>query len=330
MQFCSGRSLLLSSQKIALLLTLLSSVAFSFPEMIRHGYVNCLTCHISPNGGGILTPYGRSLSEQVISTWHTENEGKSVNDQVGGDVRAVQLYSRNKKATFAKFILMQADIEVALPLRTLTLVGSVGRSDDGYIDSHKHYALYQPIERLSLRAGRFQEAYGINLPEHVATIKRGLGWDYSSETYNLEASWSDEKWDAFLTGTIGRPGESYDQAISARTSYTFFDTLKLGMSGHFSPGKRTLFGPYAIFGFTKSFFLLAEVDIQKTKVWDTYQYLRLDYEWLQGLHSFILWEGEQSYGIGLQWFPRPHFELQGVWEKQATADFAWLLFHYWI
>jgi len=35
--------------------------AWSFPEMVGKGYNNCLTCHHSPSGGGIVTEYGREL-----------------------------------------------------------------------------------------------------------------------------------------------------------------------------------------------------------------------------------------------------------------------------
>ena len=51
-----------------------SRPSHAFPEMVRHGYANCITCHISPDGGGVLTAYGRSLSREVLSTWGAEGE----------------------------------------------------------------------------------------------------------------------------------------------------------------------------------------------------------------------------------------------------------------
>jgi hypothetical protein len=37
--------------------------AFALPTMIRLGYVNCVACHITPQGGGLLNSYGRGIDE---------------------------------------------------------------------------------------------------------------------------------------------------------------------------------------------------------------------------------------------------------------------------
>ena len=29
--------------------------AWAYPEMVRHNYPNCTSCHVSPSGGGVLT-----------------------------------------------------------------------------------------------------------------------------------------------------------------------------------------------------------------------------------------------------------------------------------
>src|SRR5688500_1071067 len=51
-----------------------SSEAWAYPELIRHNYTNCTSCHVSPTGGGILNAYGRALSGEVLSTWYREGE----------------------------------------------------------------------------------------------------------------------------------------------------------------------------------------------------------------------------------------------------------------
>ena len=90
----------------------LSSVARAFPELIRHGYVNCLTCHVSPSGGGALNDYGRTFSGEGLSTWTSKNEESVLEGlvkrkqipawlSVGGDVRAGQIGSRNLLRNFA-------------------------------------------------------------------------------------------------------------------------------------------------------------------------------------------------------------------------------------
>ncbi|MCY4075482.1 MAG: hypothetical protein OXH04_08650, partial [Acidobacteria bacterium] len=39
------------------------------PTFLSKQYPRCTACHYSPSGGGLLTPYGRSLSREEISTF---------------------------------------------------------------------------------------------------------------------------------------------------------------------------------------------------------------------------------------------------------------------
>ena len=50
-------------------LLFLTLKSHAFVENTVKGYANCMACHISPNGGGVLTDYGRSLSSELMSTW---------------------------------------------------------------------------------------------------------------------------------------------------------------------------------------------------------------------------------------------------------------------
>lgn len=40
-----------------------ASVAQALPTMVRLGYPNCVSCHVSPQGGGLLNEYGRGIDE---------------------------------------------------------------------------------------------------------------------------------------------------------------------------------------------------------------------------------------------------------------------------
>lgn len=359
-----------------LLFTLLVSFgcgsAFGFPEMIRHGYANCITCHVSPNGGGLVTSYGRALSQEVLSTWHSENEAdflwgtvklpESLN--VGGDFRVVQTHLDTPNSKIGRFIYMQADAEVAVSLSKFTFLATMGKSHEidppKFIDnfmSRRHFVMYQASDSLYLRAGKFQKAFGINLPDHIVGIKRGLGWDYGTETYNVEASWIGESLDVFATGVFGRPDRSElnrDKGVALRAGYSLGETYKAGFSyfyGNNQTAKRHIAGPYAYLGFRKDLFLLAEVDFQNQipnnspSAWGWANYGRLDYEVFQGIHLFVTHDLiksdfkdsnslKRSYGGGIQFFPRPHFELLGSYQKQGDReispqdnDFFWLMGH---
>src|SRR5665213_92015 len=92
---------------LILLQFLSPKVAMAFPEMIRHGYVNCTSCHVSPSGGGVLTQYGRQLSGDLLSMAATEKETPFLHGLVqtpewllgGGDFRAVEIYRNTPQVT---------------------------------------------------------------------------------------------------------------------------------------------------------------------------------------------------------------------------------------
>src|SRR5688572_21545426 len=48
----------------------------AFPGSVRWGYANCSTCHFNVAGGGVLTPYGRQLSRELLSTWGGKKEAE--------------------------------------------------------------------------------------------------------------------------------------------------------------------------------------------------------------------------------------------------------------
>lgn len=49
--------------RVATLFAIALLPAHSLPTMIRLGCVNCAACHISPQGGGLLNAYDRSIDE---------------------------------------------------------------------------------------------------------------------------------------------------------------------------------------------------------------------------------------------------------------------------
>ncbi len=364
------------SYNILLILFLTLGIrALGFPEMIRYGSPNCITCHVSPNGGGLITTYGRALSQEVLNTWAKENESLFLGAaiplpealNIGGDFRVVQTWLDTPTFRSGKWIVMQADIEAAVTVGDFTVLATMGKSHDSeppkFIDffmSRRHFVIYHPKEELYIRAGRFQKAFGINLPDHIVSTKKGLGWNYGTETYNIEASWIDNKKDLFITGILGRPDKAdlnQEKGVAFRGGHNVEGTHKVGLSyfyGENRSSNRHLFGPYAILGFRKDLFLLAEVDLQNNRPhalsskWGWANYSKLDYEILQGFHIYFAQDliktdfkdGEslsQSWGGGLQFFPRPHFEVLGSYQKQRDVriapdynDFFWLMMHFYL
>lgn len=131
------KSLLRRLFLLLLFLVVSAKQSFGYPEMNRHGYANCTACHVGPNGGGILTPYGRQLSQELLSTWGKEDESKFLYGifrlpdwlNLGGDFRAVQTYLNSPKIEQGKFIFMQADLEAAASHKRWHLVATLGRQE---------------------------------------------------------------------------------------------------------------------------------------------------------------------------------------------------------
>src|SRR3954463_342439 len=54
-----------------------SSPAHAYAWMIRHGYTQCVQCHVDPSGAGALTQYGRVISDVLLRThygWEKPDE----------------------------------------------------------------------------------------------------------------------------------------------------------------------------------------------------------------------------------------------------------------
>lgn len=330
--------------------------ATAFPELIRHGYNQCSACHVSPNGGGILTLYGRSLAKEVLSTWGTEREvgpffGVWTPPEwlgVGGDVRALQLYRNSPRVEEARFFVMQADVEAAVTVAKFQAVATLGRGNsasanpvEATLFSRRHYLLYRPTDAFSIRAGRFLTAFGINTAEHTLLTRRGLRWDDGAEDYSLEGGWYPDNGEILATAIFGRPdNESLqrDRGFAVRGALALSDTRKVGFGYYYGTSDvstRHLMGPYALLGFTEHFSVLAELDFQNRSTpaspaaWGVVDYIRVNYEVYKGVQPYVSQElavtdfGNsqtriETYTLGVQWFPRPHLEFHLLYAKTRT------------
>ena len=365
-------------QSRLLLLTSLfiSQLAFSFPEMLRHGYSSCTACHVSPNGGGLLTPYGRTLSAELLSSFGSEKQAGFMHGfvktpewlGVGGDVRWVETYLNNQAVEKYRFIFMQADVEPGFFYKQFSVVGTLGyQSKDSYnytgsdFISRRHYVMYQPTEQISVRAGRFFPAFGVNFADHTILTRRNLSWEEGAETYNLEAAYTREKFDVFVTGIFGRPEYKdlhRDTGFALRGSYNFGEGSKAGLGYYFGKNDlnvaRHLAGPFLIWGITHHLYLMEEIDFisrstnSAPSVSGALNYTRLGYEFYKGMHVFATQEyskmdfnadltRSQAYGLGVMWFPIPHLDLSLQYTNRksdalATTfyDFAWFQMHYYL
>lgn len=302
---------------VALLFFLISSGAAAFPENVRHGYFACTACHVSPSGGGVLTPYGRSLSAELMSTWGTtktsgfmfsqqDDEGalKWLRSQIL--LRGIQTYRNNSAIEKAQFIPMQADLEIGADTETFALISTIGyRANDASKElkelfSRRHYALYRFSDQIVGRVGKFMQSFGLNGPDHYSATRRGLGWDQGSESYNLELNYLGEAFSHTVTLISNFPedrGPAKDSGVSVNSSYFWNNKSRFGVSlfrGEQNASNRTVAGPYLTLSLNEHFYLSSEFFFQDKTVKASSSrergyatFSRLGYEVLKGFTPFL-------------------------------------------
>jgi hypothetical protein len=322
----------------------------------------------------VLTTYGRELSKELLSTWSGETEhfpghglvkAQSENLLNGGDLRWIQTRKESRRIKEGRFFYMQGDLELAYQSNGITVDASIGLdpgspldSDDERWVSRRHYIMASHSLG-NLRLGKFTRNFGVMIPDHTSQIKRGLGWDQGSETYNIEYSRQMEQ-DAInltvvtdLKTGVDRPRE---KGVALSYAHTFSNSFKLGSSTFFGRGedesRRSIYGPYWNFGITEKLYFLGEWDFVES--WSdgekrpdaSVAYAKMGYEIFKGFDFYILGEerdgdlgkkgkDHQSGGFGIQWSPRPHFIVTTQWQElkgrpngSGRSSSGWMVLQY--
>ncbi len=362
---------------IHLLILFVASASWAYLENVVHGYQNCRACHISPNGGDLLTDYGRSLSRELMSTWGWRNSEQALfgalpeNEKfrAGGDFRAIQTAIENRRMRRGEFFLMQQNLELAYRLGNTWLVSTFGTQegpgtaqDKGRFLSERHYALIEPSELTTMRVGKYRIQYGLNDSNHTRFIKSELGFGSLSETYNLEVGFSGEKHELFLTSGLGRldePRTESERSISAFYGYSLGGQSKVGANALLGEGtsqRRFLGGIWAILAPWPKTLLITELDFErahraansKKATERAAGLVKIAQSVHRGISTYLVYEHLQadlkdpktvvtSPGIGVQWLPFPHFEVQAEIQNRVHAarpdqgtEIGWILLHFYI
>lgn len=351
--------------------------AWSFPELVRYGYPNCTACHVSPSGGGVLNQYGRELSKEVLSTWGAKGEQYFAygaiktpeNINLQGYVRLLQLKRETPSIEEARTIFMQTDLEGSYRYKTITATGTVGRQEKQINGekvvqpiSRRHYLLWQATERATLRAGKFSRYFGLNTPFHTSYVYRDLGFGQDTETYNLELSYIKDNMTFFYTEVLGtyydKTTNATERAHTASFQYSFLKKQKIGATyyrGKDLTQKRDILGPWFILSYNRDLFLMSEFFYQdkynissKLRSKGYVNTNRFNYQLYKGFIPFLTFEAaqtdwttdttkRQSYGAGIQFFPRPHIELMATYQKDRYyidngyfSDLYWVMLNYYL
>ena len=215
------------------------------PIFLSRQYTRCTTCHYSPTGGGLLTPYGRFLTREDLSTLGrghaTAAPAGSASDEVGEqsflwgalgrrlgalnlgiDLRPGHLDVRFPGGKDTRNLLMNAELIAAYQVKGWTLYGDFGRqpfASGTRVFSWEHWVSHQSASGLGLRAGRFLPAYGVRFADHTAFNRRALGLDTFDQIYGVEVSHTGER---HLMQVAAGPGRAdsiiHDDGLRAFTA----------------------------------------------------------------------------------------------------------------
>lgn len=324
--------------------------AHAFVENTVKGYPNCMACHVSPTGGGLLNDYGRTVSNELMSTWQIEGFERPLGGlvqntervKIGGHIRTVQTRSEDERRSLGRFFLMQQNVEVGLRVGAVQVVGTLGTQEGprgvpnrGEFLSERHYVLLDLGEGAFLRAGKFRSSYGLNDPNHTRLTQQGLGFGALSETYQAEVAKFYEWGEVVVAGDVGRM-DAVQRARDERrlmlqlTSYgdgesrfTFNVLRGLRDNGDL----RHLVGFNGIQPLLSKFYFSYQFDyshlrsLERPETEGLFSFFQLGTQPFQGLWSYLLFEGAQTNlkqsqtqvtapGIGLRWLPLAHFEFQ--------------------
>ncbi len=194
--------------------------ADAYPQWQLSRDVTCTSCHLAPDGGGLLNENGLETAEAVGFSDHDAafvygKAGAPGWLTLGGDLRGASGVVQARDTIPAAFP-MQAEVGASARKGGFSLhaVGGLRSPSDSasvlhVLWSREHYLMWQqkPGEGTGvfLRAGRLMPTFGLRLAEHVVYTQRFGGRPLYYEAYGVAAAYIDPKFEIHATGFIQDP-----------------------------------------------------------------------------------------------------------------------------
>jgi hypothetical protein len=258
--------------------------AAALPTMVRLGYTGCASCHVSPQGAGPLTEYGRGI-DQAQSLRGGEYRAREAHRKMMQDLRAVfqeqatwvdtrspnvfrpRLLYRNVTEVGKGFRLSGVvTFEGASALRPARTYDPAASSSTMFVNTALVH--YRPRETLEFAAGRDQLPSGVNVPDLAAYVKSRNRLGYYDSPTQLKMYWWGKRHQ--VTPFVFGPGgnEASGDRESGGGTLAEFDVIGnqravVGttiLKGVARNGDRRLLGGYARLGFG-AWGILAEHDV---------------------------------------------------------------------
>ncbi len=312
----------------------------------------------------LISTWGYEDEEQPLHGLMKIPESLAETVFVGGDIRSLSL-NETKKVTKdgetkteneSEYFLMQTQLRLGLGIDQFKFIGSLGKIEDPMDErkvrlvSTEYYALWSPKEEFFARVGRFEPIFGLRMSDHNIWIKSETNFVPWAERDTAEIIFEGEKQFLSVSGFQSTSLNPTPQTTGYSLSFyqILGDKQRIGFSGMNQEGQgfrsrdASLHG---VFSFSESFYLLTENTRHTVldKVQDIY-FLRLGYDLFKGFTGTLQAQAIQDKdssdqnktknGVGITWYPRPHFELVTNFDiektKTETENSTTFLFHYYL
>lgn len=338
---------------IAIEIIVRAQTAQAFPELIRHGYQSCGACHHAPNGGGILNAYGRPTGRNIVPMLRGSTVQFPKWVDVGGNYRFLNVNVTTPDGTkvHQKFP-MQQEGEMSLnPITGLSLVGSIGvYGPRGVQEYRRMYAHLTVGDYVSIRAGKFNAAYGWNDPDHTIATRKYMGFNEGNETWNGETVLTTPYGEIAYTYSLGQAAvfEATDAdglAVSrdetrrhyVRAAAYIPGNNQIGIQARTNDKRLDAFGAFWFASYSDWLYAIGEIDRTLDLVnggGKNIAYTKFGVEPVRGLHLLSTYEFHDDNhvpGIGLQWFPMNGLDFLARGRRelghQGHSDELSLVFH---
>jgi hypothetical protein len=234
----------------------------AYPDLIRHGYMNCNICHASHAGGDLTNPYGKSVNAKLLTSqnnWFNENlnSESEVEEQelpwiqTGANFRILQSFLDNSMTSKARFMIMQMEADTILRYKNnFDFYFSLGRQEPNQPDALIKDFIYIPQSWVrwnetfkfdsensllfQVKWGKFLPTYGIRFQEHNFLVRKDLGFLPGNEKINLEfliQYLAHEFVFTEIQSTTQYTKDIAEHGQSLRYAYSFVDSnLKVGVN----------------------------------------------------------------------------------------------------
>ena len=261
---------LVSGASVSAALVLLTAApASATPNMIRLGYPTCSSCHLSPQGGGLLNNYGRGIDAAQTLRPEDLSSEPGANDLrrlpydmkfslgVDRDPPSAAGYSFSSSARAAFAVSHGQYIVYGLSVGSPTLARTQTKTGAASLRMSKLYWLYQPKEGVSITVGRDDLPSGTGLlgfsrattspnvsstPTQAKVFLWNKRWQVAAYGFGPDGNETAKKYEARGGGAMLGVNVWKDRAVvgvTSRVSYAdAYDRrnagayLRLGMTEH--------------------------------------------------------------------------------------------------